>query len=164
MKKIILLAAIPMLLLSCKKNKSDNLPENTITATINDTDYVFNTNFASETFINPPEIAYVALAADSTLALASSFDFAVIMLNGKPITPGVYIETGDPGKTASAELQVQGSTSYETAGTKTDPFTITVTSINSTSVQGTFHGSIYEDGDSLKTKKVITNGKFNMNR
>jgi hypothetical protein len=163
MKKIILLAAMPLLLLACKKSKSDNLPENTITATINDTDYVFNTNFTSQTVIDPPEIFYVGLAADSTLP-AASFDFAVGMLNGKPITTGVYTETGDPTKIASAELDIQGLPHYETAGTKADPFTVTITSINTTSVQGTFHGNIYKNGDSLQTKKVITNGKFNMNR
>jgi hypothetical protein len=163
MKKIILLSTTAIMLFSCKKSKSDNLPENTITATINDTDYVFNKTFTSETIIDPPELIYIALAADSTLPFAT-FDLAVAMLNGKPITPGVYVETADSSRIVSGELQIQGSPNYETAGTKTDPFTVTITSINATSVQGTFHGNVYKNGDSLQTKKVITNGKFNMNR
>jgi hypothetical protein len=163
MKKIILFAAIPIMLFSCKKSKSDNLPENTITATINDTDYIFNNSFTSETLNDGLEVAYVAQAVDSALPV-TTFDFAAVTLNGKAIAPGVYAETGDNTKEASAELHVPGLVDYKTAGTKADPFTVIITSVNGNSIQGTFHGNIYKNGDSLQAKKIITNGKFNMDR
>ena len=94
----------------------------------------------------------------------ATFDFGVVELNGKGITAGVYTETGDSSKTVSVELHVPGLVNYMNANTRTDPFTVNVTSINGHSIQGTFHGNIYKNGDSLQTRKVITNGKFNMDR
>ena len=42
--------------------------------------------------------------------------------------------------------------------------TVTLTSINSTTIQGTFKGNIFLNGDTTQVPKKVTNGTFNFTK
>jgi hypothetical protein len=88
--------------------------------------------------------------------------------------PGTYTDTTANNVMASQILMYPAADynhyyySYYIKGTYNFTSTVTITSVDSTNLQGTFSGSIvlvdYISGTSALKNKVITNGQFNINR
>jgi len=161
MKKIILFVLLGVTIFSCKKKSSGSpaIPINTIIATIDDTVYTFNQNIQDTT---------AALYSDSVIYLGASdpnSDQAVIILRS---------DTAFATRTYNADTSfdhvalfdvILSSSQYENSVPQTNnPLTVIVTAITDTSIQGTFGGNIYLNGDTTKALKVVTNGKFNFRK
>lgn len=99
--------------------------------------------------------------------VGSSDQIAIALSSIEPIEAGTYDETGSVnGHAASVFFVKQGSSfPYINNNSTTNPATVTVTSVNATSIQGTFKGDVYlTDASGItNTKKVILNGQFNLN-
>jgi hypothetical protein len=156
MKKLILFAILAVVLLSCKKSNSGS-PINTITATIDDSVYTFNTKTIDTTLYSGGYIQRGVIATDLNLRTAT-----VLFGSSTILTPTTYGLFGDTVHLGAFQVSYPNSTIYFVAkATSTSPLTVTVNSITSTSVQGTFRGTIYLNGDTTSTnKKVVTNGSF----
>jgi hypothetical protein len=76
-----------------------------------------------------------------------------------PITAKAYTEGGATESAGLAYFIYSPYSVFQNTGSTTNPVTITITSITSTNVQGTFKGDI-SDGT---TTKVVANGTFNIN-
>jgi hypothetical protein len=163
MKKIILFTITGMLLLSCKKNSAGHIATNTITATIDNTNYAFNQSVASVSGVTSLFSLYETVGYDSTINPVAN---CILQISSKEkLTNQTFGKVGDTTTTAMFEYDQNGF-KYKTASknTATTAFTVTITSINGSSIQGTFQGNIFSEGDTTMTKKVITNGKFDIAR
>lgn len=158
MRKIVFVLAICTLTFSaCKKGNDSVATGNNLSVSINGTALTFNN----------------ALIASNTSA-GGAYDLQIVGFNGtagtsdalylnvnssSPIGPGTYVD----GQTAEIGYAVQsgGTVTYSNAMSPTNPISITITSINSTSVTGTFKGDLFS-GSTSSTKKVLTNGQFNV--
>jgi len=162
MKRFLIISVLVLILASCKKsNSGDIVPTNTITATINGTNYIFDKN------------AYTSIDVDdygeeiSLNVLDSNSNSLRIFINatGK-IKSTTYSSTMDStGQYGFFSLNTPvDSITYEPAVTIPNPVTVTVTSITSAAIQGTFQGTIFPSGDVHGVSKIITNGKFSVAR
>jgi hypothetical protein len=149
---------------SCKKSNT-GLPSNTIQATINSKTSTFNIRtFATRTG-TPGTPHYVILLTgltDST-TLAGSIYLSIQGVNN--ITTTAYNENSTINNASISYINNIGlvGNNFSNGYTTSNPFTIVVTSINSQSIQGTFYGNIFHNGDSAQTLETVTNGKFNVN-
>jgi hypothetical protein len=163
MKKIILFAIAGVLLLSCKKSGPAHVATNTITATIDDTNYAFNQSVASVSGITSLFSLYEIVGYDSTINPVANCTLQLKSID--EFTNKTFGIVGDTTSAASFEYDQNGF-KYKTASknTATTAFTITIIGISGSSIQGTFTGNIFEEGDTTLTKKVVTNGKFDIER
>jgi len=76
-----------------------------------------------------------------------------------PITAMTYTEEGTTEMAGLGYFIFPSGTAYSNNHSATNPVTITITSITSTNVQGTFKGDIFNGAD----KKVLASGTFNLN-
>jgi hypothetical protein len=174
MKKLFAIAVLGLVLASCKKSSSG--AGSSVTATFNDTSFSFTQAFQGTIYNGGKEIdLYVT---NSTNA-ATATQLRMELLSNTAITPGVYSDTATypnnvtlPTVSKYAYFEVYPyiypntgiDHDFWTIGLTSNPFTVTVTSITQTSIQGTFSGKLYLDGDSTTTAdsiRVITNGTFN---
>ena len=154
---------------SCKKKADGFVTPNTISAVLNGQDIFFN-NYAVAGIKAEGSgiLSYVLSISGTSGTGASRATINLAVLSYTPIVSGVYVAS-DNGKELTTSQII-----YEQAvpGSQlTDPFitdnnghyptTITITSISSTNVQGTFSGTLIDsqDGPSLKS---FTNGTFNV--
>jgi hypothetical protein len=165
MKKIILFSVLGLLLVSCKKNVTgDIVAVNTVTATVDDSDYVFNQNLYDDSGFDPgAEYFSVTEQGDSII---SGIELDVTAMDSIKITPGTYGLNGDLTRMGDIDLYDKNTATdyYNIDNSATRPFTITVTSITPTSIEGTFKGVAYANRDTTLAQKTITNGKFNISR
>ena len=166
MKKILLFAVLVIVLASCKKSSSGS-PVNSITATINDTNYIFSQNILDTTFFSSDSVLQVEISAKDLNLNTFAFIFGQ---KNKPFSTGtIYGSFGD-----SVHLLIGGEESFNKTVYSVTPYphissnsalTVTLTSITPTSVQGTFKGTIFLGGDTTSTsKKTVTNGTFNFTK
>jgi hypothetical protein len=95
-------------------------------------------------------------------AAGTSSTLQVAVIRSSAIATGTYSETNTTGDVVSVIYHdVSTSKTYQNFASATNPLTITITALSSTSVQGTFQGDIF-DISSLTTKKVLTSGSFNL--
>jgi hypothetical protein len=164
MKKLILFAILAIAFASCKKSNSGS-PVNTITATINDTVYTFNNKFLDTTIAeaSDSEIGVEMTAQDLNL---NTITLIIADRNAIPLKTTTYGSTGDTVRLAGmgfASLLSNYSNLSDPPGS--NPLTITVNSITSTSIQGTFKGTIFLNGDTTSAdKKTVTNGTFSFTK
>jgi hypothetical protein len=148
---------------SCKKTSSPN-PSNIVTATIGGTNYTFNLHVieAIDTLGNLQVTQIAGSDADSD-------HIGIIFQSVGNPTATTYSESQ---KTAQLIIGIsKDSVTYfsyypnfsPVTNITSNPVTITIDSISSTSIQGTFQGEIYLTSDTtVPTKKAVTNGKFNL--
>jgi hypothetical protein len=163
MKKIILFTIAGALLLSCKKSSPAHVATNTVTATIDNTNYAFNQSVASVSGLTSLYSLLEIVGYDSTINPVANCTFQI--QSKEKLTNKTFGAVGDTTSSASFEYDQNGF-KYKTASknTTTTAFTITITGMSSSSIQGTFTGNIFEEGDTTLTKKVVTNGKFDIER
>jgi hypothetical protein len=176
MKKILLFSACVLLVFSaCKKDSAKTASSNTITATVGGSNINFSTNATGE--LATDSGAYVLAVGGLTGTSSSAQSIVVGLLSDKPFVKGTY--TFDT-STDPNTITVLPSIAYltNTSGDESSEFdsntdiylqnstlsttcTVTITSISSTNIQGTFNGLLTNDGDNTTTK-TVTNGKFNV--
>jgi hypothetical protein len=166
MKKIIFFVVLIIVLASCKKSSSGS-PVNTITATINDTPYIFNQDILDTTFYGSDSILQIELTAKDFNLNTFAIYFGA---KNKPFSAGTtYGSFGD-----SVHIMLGGFESFNTSSgvyealpyphNSSTSLTVTLTSITTTNIQGTFKGNIYLGGDTTQTPKTVTNGTFNFTK
>lgn len=172
MKKILILSVcILFIFISCKK-RTDVVPVNTITAVVNGATLNFNVNVTGGTVLE-------ALGANNTTlninGLTASDNTAAII--GISVTPqdgsrpakGTYTFNSTNAHPTVYPYIVYNSLDnnpsqqpFYTDPTGKQSTTVTITSISSTNVQGTFSGIlVHSNGDG--TIRTVANGKFNVN-
>jgi len=162
MQKILLVAACALFIfLSCSKGAPRTY---TITADIDGVTESFNTNIVVS---NGGNLGIYEITAKGFQNNSSSANGMLLTLDdANPISTGTYIlSTAFSTKAAGVyyiqpiNIEYGGYTSASGA----DVTTITVTSIDSASMQGTFSGQLLlATGNSAVAKRTVTNGKFNI--
>lgn len=169
MKKLFAIAVLGLVVLvSCKKSSSGG---SSIQASVNNA-ATSNFTILTEGYLLNGGKSIVLTGKDGTSA-TSTYDISLNLSSDKLIVPGVYSDTslisyiGDPYTHASIEyapqVAIPGDSTYISGAHVSSPVTITVTAVTTTSIQGTFQGNLYVNGDSTRSKATLTNGKFNVN-
>lgn len=169
MKKTALLIAVSLgLLASCKKSNSGSSSSYHFTATIDGTAQTFNTSPLA-TRLTAYGITQVAIEGFNG---SSSSNIQTLTVGWQSSTPGTNFGVGTwtdssqkysvVGVYAPVTLQDYASGNAVTAGTNYagNHLKITITSIDSTAVKGTFSGDFFLQGSLSGTKKTVTNGDF----
>jgi hypothetical protein len=181
MKKIFAIAIISVALVSCKKSSTPGIGTAGVQATIGSNSTVFNvlayaSPYKSANYYDNTDTAYYLEIYASNSASSSPY-LDVYLTSNQPIVSGEvfsdtaavpnYYYTPVPYTTSSLEIDFghdndpnNAFSYYQTAGVKSSPTTLTITSLSATSVSGTFQGALYIGGDSTALKQVVTNGKF----
>jgi len=169
MKKIILSMALFSALLSCKKSNSGSSSGYHFTATIDGANHAFNTSPLATKVGNA---GYTLLGVDGFTTQAGE-TFAVSIDNtpsGKPIVAGTYTDTTSDFDVSFVYV-VNSSTQYVGGTNETqmavgagvtvqNHVKIVITSIDGTSIKGTFSGDGFLNADVTGAKKTVTNGDF----
>jgi hypothetical protein len=165
MKKIILFTTcIVILFTACKKSKSNNNTPapNTVQMTLGGINYTFSKILIDTTFTGANGTTLYAELADDTTEYANLMTLAF----ADPVALGVktYTDTTSIPQ-AAFEFEFDGISHYDysNVGNKISPLIVSVTAISPTSIQGTFSGTIYLNGDIAEDQKYAT-GKFNLSR
>jgi hypothetical protein len=162
---LILLIFIFFIFTSCSK-KADVVPVGTLSANIGGVNMNFN---AYATYSSPASSKSNQLNIDGNINAPNSPGIGLsIAANGGAIGPGKYSVTdiaNNPPFLVMLDYYIQptgmGIKLYITDPNNVQPVKITITSISSTSVQGTFSSVLLEDQNRANTLSV-TNGKFNV--
>jgi hypothetical protein len=162
MNKLLCVAIFGCCLLSCKKNAPSASPfTGSISATVNGAPIAFNA-VAEATLGNPGNQWYLDIGGDQAAAVPTgSID---IFIAGGPaaITAGVYPVTGH--KVLITYYPANGGEYQNDTTASTGQPVLTITSVNFSSVQGTFSGTLNPvPGSSSVSAVNITNGKFDVN-
>lgn len=111
-----------------------------------------------------PGYSAIEIFGDNNTAGDETFTLVVAKM-GTTVTPGIYTVNQGPATIVAADYATL--TNDFTAVTGTSPqspgFTITISSITSTKVIGTFSGKILENGGAGPGFKTVTNGVFSVN-
>ncbi len=158
MKQKLLLGALVLLsLASCKKSSTTNPPiipttKNVIIAT----EKGVTTTYTNASCIYGPSSLYSGYVMNITSLYnyPDGIELQISNYNG-PVKVGTYSDTS----LTAGHLFIIYHGFYATNTRKPSNCTVTITSLDSTNVKGTFSGDIYND--SLKT--TITSGSFNVN-
>jgi hypothetical protein len=165
MKKLLLFTiCVTLTFSSCKKSSSD-IPANTISATVDGVDESFNTNPIAE--------LGTAISLNSNLIISGSNgsgtgsdSMGITIESNNTIIKGSYTNASANNSSYVSVLYNKGPfspsnpTVYSTDVNGDYPTTVTITSMSSTNIQGTFSGKLLlSDGTTIKN---VTNGKFNL--
>ncbi len=170
MKKIFAVALISLTLISCKKSSSPGIGTNGLQVTLAGKAKVYNVvggAFTYTDYSGPDSTVhmYIYFYDNTNANLASYFEVDLQSYNS-PFTLGtVYSDTSTVGRYTDFEIGSDfdphnSFINYYTAGNPANPSTTTITAISATSISGTFQGIMYDDGDTTKLSKTVTNGKF----
>ncbi len=149
------------------------LPVNTISATIDGVDMDFKTNVHATLYTDHQIDFTTSLniqGSTATVAPAGGIGITVSSTNPGSITKGTYT-IANAKNTPPVWVQLNYGY-YDPASNGPDqpyitdpngiqPTTITITSINSTNVQGTFSGTLTYPQNNASTK-TVSNGRFNV--
>jgi hypothetical protein len=145
------------ILSSCKKHSPAINVTGTFTATINGTPETFNVGAAAQTE-NVSGFYSLSLVGVQSTSVANSM---LISINSStPITAGTY--TGASTQASISYTLASGSI-YQYDNTEGSSATVTIKSISSTSVQGTFSGTLNIISGNGAATQTLTNGTFNLN-
>jgi hypothetical protein len=170
MKKLFILSiALTGLIASCKKSSST--PSYSMSATVAGTSKNFN--------VIPPVAQKVTSGNITTINITgilstSTGESMLISLDnsngGGPIVAGKYADSSSLYNVSGTYI-VNLATQFEAgslvwnlatgSGVTINHFVLNITSINSTSIQGTFSGDFFSNGDPSAAVKSVTNGSFN---
>ena len=167
MKRIFSLATLSIFILlsSCGKDAPDSNSSDAISAEIDGVRMTFNVNAtAVRTSLSGSEIVQIIGFHGEQ---GASEQIAVGLTGAlTTIKAGVYTEDAvDPGHSGGVTYFIPNAFyPYGPSLTSSNPCSITVTSISATSIQGTFKGNVYlyDGAGPTTTRKVITNGQFNL--
>ncbi|MEO8765709.1 MAG: hypothetical protein ABI416_15520 [Ginsengibacter sp.] len=167
MKKILSCSAIIclcFLFVSCKKDKNENT-DYYISAKVGGELVTYKTN-AVAVKEQTDTIYNLALTAFGDVTTGQQFYLQIAQVNN-PITAGTYVDAGDdallvvggynPGTTDDSKIFA--------AGLQVDSnprLQITISSLTSTNVSGTFSGTYYDNGGDGPGIVAVTDGKFNL--
>jgi hypothetical protein len=158
MKKIIFPVVCSLLIFfSCSKSAS-SASGGSITATVNGSNQTFNTSALA---ISEAASGAYSLAITGFEGAANNSNQVTIGIAGSsPITTGTYTTFGSAADEVSMVYSLPGNIEYAAISNAPQ---VTITSISTTNVQGTFSGilTLYS-GTSSTTTESVTNGKFNV--
>ena len=179
---IIMLCIISLTITSCKKgsssspnndtsvnknnNPNDTLAFNTIQATINDTLYTFNVGTKDTSFIKVGSTVREVSGWDSDIDNSNSIAIDFVTPGKTKADTATYTEASTT-KEIEIFFATQGATIYyQDAFSKSNPNIVkgVITAVSDTSIQGTFTGDIYFNGDKTLDKKSVTNGRFSFTK
>jgi len=167
MKKILILSAFILFIFTSCKKKNDVVPVNTISATVDGAHLSFNTSvyakfggnsnstlsiYGVTSSASDAQTITIGVFSDKAIAIGTYTYPSITGSSG--LTEYPFIVYSDKGPTASSSFL------FVTDNTAANPTTVTITSINSTNIQGTFTCTLIRQIGGTKT---ITNGKFNIN-
>ena len=162
MKNLKLLSLILCVLFvasSCKKSSKSITTTGTITVNIDGAAQTFNVGAAAHVDNTGGFYSLSLIGVQSTTAANS---IIVEVTSSSPIVAGTY--TGTNSQADMSYTQVSGSAIYQFDGSNNaSNATIIVKSISSTSVQGTFSGTLELISGTGAASKALTNGTFNLN-
>ena len=162
MKNLKLLSLILCVLFvasSCKKSSKSITTTGTITVNIDGAAQTFNVGAAAHVDNTGGFYSLSLIGVQSTTAANS---IIVEVTSSSPIVAGTY--TGTNSEADMSYTQVSGSAIYQFDGSNNaSNATIIVKSISSTSVQGTFSGTLELISGTGAASKALTNGTFNLN-
>lgn len=160
LKLLLLAVCVLFVVSSCKK--SSNKPASTvgtITVNIDGTAQTFNVG-ATAHVDNTSGFYSLSLIGIQSATVANSV--IVEVTSSSPIVAGTY--TGTNSQADMSYTQVSGNAIYQFDGSNNaSNATITVKSISSTNVQGTFSGTLELISGTGAASKALTNGTFNLN-
>jgi hypothetical protein len=173
LKKIIAISILMFIIASCTKSPANPvLPVYTvsttdsITATINGTNFVFDENPALTVQMHDSLQAVLMVAYTGTAFSAKSLSLQIVAIDSPSVRN--YADSSNIVGKAYALMQYVSNlspyTSYASADTISYPFSITVTSFTPTRIAGTFAGYAYLNGDTTLPQQTITNGTFTLTR
>ncbi len=155
--KLLLLSTVGIAMLaltSCSKSKDDVTISTTITASIDGTATTFNNAFAvtgtvgTEKFTNvqgtASNKAVISITLNGTITAGKTYSSTAANVSDKPLLLFAPDDNDDYLNDDSDAAKI---------------VTVTVTSISSTNIQGTFKGNVTAGSGKVK---AITNGKFNV--
>jgi hypothetical protein len=150
---------------SCKKEKNDNNTDYYMSAKVDGVQKTYKSNTIAIK-LQIDTVYSIGFSAYGDTTTGERFFLDIGQIN-KPITTGTYVDA------AADELLVVGGynpgTTDETklygAGLQIDSnprLTITISTLTSTNVSGTFTGTYYDDGGDGTNIIAVTEGKFNL--
>ena len=175
MGKIFLIALFVVSVVACKKgntnandNRNDTVAVNTIVATIGDSTYTFNKKAFDTLYVQDPanngldELELKAFLDTSVNATG----FSILIFSSDVDTAKTYSEYNYYTEGfGNMYYTLNNKYTFDADGeSQLNPVTVTVTSILSTSIKGTFKGDIHLNGYIDSAKVVVTNGKFNFRK
>ena len=159
MKKLLLFSTCALLAFaSCKKDSSKSTTSTSITATIGGSNMNFSTAAVAQV-INADGI-YSAQILGSLGSGATAQGMSLSIESDKPIVKGTY-SVNDTSSFTDITYVQNPSISTPVSFSCEETGTVTITSISSTNIQGTFSGVLVSNQDETTTKS-LTNGKFNV--
>ncbi|MFI5161042.1 MAG: hypothetical protein ACHQHN_07175 [Sphingobacteriales bacterium] len=160
LRLLLLPLCVLFVLTSCKKNSNTTgNTTGTITVNIDGTAQTFNVG-ATAHVDNTGGFYTLSLIGVQSASAANSI--IVEVTNSSPIVAGTY--TGTNSQADMSYTQVSGSAVYQFDGSNNaSNATITIKSISSTNVQGTFSGTLEIITGAGTSSKILTNGTFNLN-
>lgn len=153
---VLAIAIATITLNSCKKK--DEKPSYSITATVDGKVTNFNTNAAAVS------ATVQGLSLTTITGQASDGSTISILLDATPTAGKTYISTA-ANQEDQAILELSTSTDdFINDDTSSNVVTVTVNSVSSTAVQGTFKGGLVSTtvGNGTPATKSVTNGTFNV--
>jgi hypothetical protein len=173
LKKTITISILIFILASCTKSTtSPVLPVYTvsttdsITATINGTNFVFDENPALTVQMHDSMQRVLMVAYTGNNFNAKSFSIEIAAVDSVGVRN--YADSSSVPGTNYAFMQYVSNLSpytvYGSSDTIAHPFAITVTSLTPTRIAGTFTGYAYLNADTTQPQQTITNGTFTLAR
>jgi hypothetical protein len=157
MKTLLFFLALTAVTFSSCKKSSDATATVNLSVTIDGTSRTFNNSLSGSLTTTGGSQGLQIIGWSGTAG--SSDALYVSVLGTLPLTAKTYAE----GAGANIQFIPAGAaTSYANGFSPTNPISITITSITSNSAAGTFAGDIFLNANSSSTKKVLTNGSFNV--
>ena len=145
---------------ACKKITASSV---TISADVDGVPTSFNTDAFA---IKSADTGSYGLEIGGAHPAGSTSDQLTVGITGTaPVTMGIYddVTSSAPDQASILFEHDPGANDYGASGTSPYTDTITITSISSTSIHGTFHGTLtLTSTPTTPTSHVITNGKFDV--
>lgn len=139
---------------SCKKDKQNPIVTASVTADVDGTPTTFNVHaFATTGSVGGGAITVVT-------GTSSAGNEISITLSGTVTAGKTYSLTATPENAPILLYSTASDDSFMNDDSSANQVTVTVNSVSSSSISGTFKGGVVEDSGSAK--KSITNGKFSV--
>jgi len=157
-KLLLLSFGVLLALSSCKKSSSTPSTTGTITVTIDGSTQTFN--FGAAAHVDNTS-GFNSLSIIGVQSATSSNSLIIGVNSTTPIAAGTY--TGASSQTDMSYTQSTGAIYQFDGGNSASNATVVIKSISSTTVQGTFSGTLELINGSGAATKTLANGSFNLN-